>query len=138
MHVVGDLPITRLNVFSIDKVQSVEPYIAGTRPGKALELSLHPYGAKAVIGQPLSCLPLATRLAIKDIIAALLETQRAFGAKRRPRPTQTGHIIERRQPSAQLLHNGYRRSSLPQAAARGADILPSASRAAFLSCAWQA
>jgi len=28
VHVQGDQPITRLNVFSIDKVQSVEPYIA--------------------------------------------------------------------------------------------------------------
>ena len=28
VHVVGDQPITRLNIFSIDKVQSVEPYIA--------------------------------------------------------------------------------------------------------------
>ena len=28
VHVVGDQPVTRLNIFSIDKVQSVEPYIA--------------------------------------------------------------------------------------------------------------
>jgi len=28
VHVLGDQPITRLNIFSIDKVQSVEPYIA--------------------------------------------------------------------------------------------------------------
>lgn len=28
VHVVGDQPLTRINIFSIDKVQSVEPYIA--------------------------------------------------------------------------------------------------------------
>ncbi len=28
VHVVGDQPVTRLNIFSIDKVQSIEPYIA--------------------------------------------------------------------------------------------------------------
>ena len=28
VHVVGDQPVTRLNIFSIDKVQSIEPYVA--------------------------------------------------------------------------------------------------------------
>ena len=28
VHVTGDQPLTRVNIFSIDKVQSVEPYIA--------------------------------------------------------------------------------------------------------------
>jgi len=28
VHVQGDQPITRLNIFSVDRVQSVEPYIA--------------------------------------------------------------------------------------------------------------
>lgn len=28
VHVVGDQPLTRINIFSIDKVQAVEPYIA--------------------------------------------------------------------------------------------------------------
>jgi len=28
VRVQGDQPITRLNIFSIDRVQSVEPYIA--------------------------------------------------------------------------------------------------------------
>ena len=28
VHVQGDQPLTRINIFSIDKVQSVEPYIA--------------------------------------------------------------------------------------------------------------
>ena len=43
VSVQGDQPLTRLNIFSIDKVQSVEPYIAidlAPGEGKALELHL--------------------------------------------------------------------------------------------------
>jgi hypothetical protein len=28
VHVMGDQPLTKINIFSIDKVQAVEPYIA--------------------------------------------------------------------------------------------------------------
>ena len=42
VHVVGDQPVTRLNIFSIDKVQSIEPYIAiDLQPGQEKHWTYH-------------------------------------------------------------------------------------------------
>ena len=47
MRVQGDQPVTRLNIFSVDRVQSVEPYIDINLPPGAEKRWSYVYAYKA-------------------------------------------------------------------------------------------